>query len=227
MIVFFACSAQASSRYFFTEQVYPEKSYDAYLGVDAGYYSLDLSSPYSTLFKEEFLAFNVFIGYKIRNLFSFELGYFWTDKSSQELYLSTGESFLGRTSPGEYTHSGSLKLKNSYFSIFYNLFDYYGFSPFFGAGIGGSRQSISFTHIPDENSAIASDLDRLHGRSKIYYKTMLGANFQFWKRSGIRLMYSYDMIDGIRLRSSPDSLDSKPFANSSFYSIGFYWLFQA
>ena len=196
------------------------------LGFDIGWQETDPEGEFNKVFKQDFLALNTYIGYKLSNKVAVHCGYSWTARNAEEAFVSSGDTLFGVAATADSVYSAKISHKNTHFSLYYHYNLTSWLEGFGFGGVGFARQGITLSHGPlasNTSNNLIREFFMIEGKTKFVWRFGLGAQTMLAKNYGIRGLFTYQTLSQVRLRGKPTNASAKAFKDSFYLGLGFFY----
>lgn len=186
------------------------------------------NGPYwNSILREYKTGASIYLADRFSNIWSFEFGYSWTDRSPKSFNTTTGEQWFGATANSNSQHQGKIRFKDTYL-------DFYAHMPIAryvelmaGLGVGFVREGIEIWN-SNPNDPVSIALNQIQGRTEITARVNAGLQALWTDRIGVRLLFSYETLSHIRMRYVNIAVVDDHLCNDSYTVLfGIYWNFMA
>ncbi len=158
---------------------------------------------------------SVYIAYRLQSIFDhklgYELGYNWTSDRAINFTTYAGQNLLGNTFSGVATYSGKIRLKNTYFDLYWHRRIAKWAEAKFGVGMGWVHGRIKLPINPS-----------LEGQSGACPRVNVGIQALITKKIGIRGIATYQSMKTVKAQNDYSG-SRKMFGDGISFLAGIYW----
>ena len=167
---------------------------------------------------------SVYLGYRQRGRYGFELGHNWTDRNPRLYTSKVGDKLFGATETRAQTYKVKLRLKETYFDVHAHLPLSKSVEAKLAIGVGYVRWR--FKSIPNGNNGpVDTAIASISGKTNVTTRLAVGLQAMATERTGLRFMVKYQTTSNVKANNMPNNANQRAMNNSVSAVLGIFWTF--